>query len=187
MAEQFPRNAKIQELKNSLKKKAEELFNEAEKLSKSSDKKEFGSAQEKYQQAEELWPTLAAFDEKRLAIRRKYPVLAVGVRQLPQFMSPQTALTDSELRAVEILFESLVKFSPDASGMGRYHPGLAVGRPQVIELGRQFQLPPNAFWWDGKKETELDVNDVRATFRPQARRWARSLAGLGKPLCRQRN
>jgi ABC-type oligopeptide transport system substrate-binding subunit len=166
LIEQFPNNLEMQKLKLSLKVQAEKLVAEAESLGKSNNKKDLETAQEKLRQAEELWPTLPILEQRRLEIRKKYPILKVAVRQLPRNMSPQTAVSDSELRAVELMFESLVKFSPDGSGMGHYHPGLSEGRPQVVELGRQFQLPPNVLWWDGKNPaTALESNDIRATFR----------------------
>ena len=177
LAAQFPNNPKMQALKERLRERAKVLFDEAERLSKSTNKQDLEAAAEKLRQAEELWPTLPGFEDRQLKIRQKYPILRVGVRQLPKYLSPHTALTDSELRAVEMLFESLVKFSPDESGVGRYHPDLAEGRPQVVDLGRQFQLPANAYWCDPQKvgdglsrppvpdsKDAVTFNDIRATF-----------------------
>src|SRR5262249_8360129 len=43
------------------------------------------------------------------------PILYVGVRSLPEFLSPATAWTDAERQAVELLFESLVTVGTDPS------------------------------------------------------------------------
>ena len=49
--------------------------------------------------------------------------LRVGVRSLPKFLSPGWAVTDSERRAVELMFEGLMKVEP----RGRRH-ACAIGR-----------------------------------------------------------
>jgi len=90
-----------------------------------------------------------------------YQILNVGVRELPQFLSPGWACTDSEIRGVELLFESLIRLAPDKRGALYYHPMLAIARPQVIPLGRQFRLPQGAKWSDGKA---LGVGDLRFTL-----------------------
>jgi ABC-type transport system substrate-binding protein len=59
---------------------------------------------------------------------------------------------------VELLFESLVKPVPDGSGGFRYRPCLADSSPKVAPLGRQFDLPRNAFWSNGKP---LNANDIQ--------------------------
>ena len=165
LTEQFPSNLQMQKLKQSLKSQAEKLLAEAVALEKSTNKKDLALAQEKLNQAAELWPTLPGLENHLLNVTRKARVLKVGMRQPLIYMSPNTARTDSELRVVDMLFESLVKFSPDASGKGHYRSGLAEGRAQVVELGRRFQLSPNALWWDGQTAEAVSLNDIRATFR----------------------
>ncbi len=165
LTEQFPNNLQMQKLKQSLKSQAEKLLAEAVALEKSTNKKDLALAQEKLNQAAELWPTLPGLENHLLDINRKARVLKVGVRQPLTYMSPNTARTDSELRVLDMLFESLVKFSPDASGKGHFRSGLAEGRPQVVELGRRFQLSPNALWWDGQTADAVSLNDIRTTFR----------------------
>jgi ABC-type oligopeptide transport system substrate-binding subunit len=161
LIDRFPGDPKVKEIKERLHKQAEALFKTAKALGDSSDPKDLARAQELIRQAEEIDPNLPGLREIRAKIRGFHPVLSVGVRDLPKYMSPNTALTDTELRAEEMIFESLVKFTPDARGAGRYVPCLAEGRPLVIELGRQFQLPGNALWSNGEP---LTVADVRATF-----------------------
>src|SRR5256885_8829376 len=41
-----------------------------------------------------IWPTLESLEPFREKIRLSFPVLRVGVRQMPKYMSPQTATTD---------------------------------------------------------------------------------------------
>jgi ABC-type transport system substrate-binding protein len=61
-------------------------------------------------------------------------------------MSPATAVTDSEKQAVELIFESLVKPRLEPGKGQAYEPGLAIDRPRVIPLGRQFELVRDAHW-----------------------------------------
>ncbi|OAI41083.1 hypothetical protein AYO40_03900 [Planctomycetaceae bacterium SCGC AG-212-D15] len=107
--------------------------------------------------AENLWPRLAGLREYRLKLTQAYPILYVGVPELPERMSPGAAASDSERWAVELLFESLVRpaFEP---GIGeRYQPVLSAGRPGLLPLGREFTLLRDAFWSDGKRVTAMDV------------------------------
>ena len=72
--------------------------------------------------------------------------LVIGVRQMPEFFSPGTARFDSELWAVELLFEGLLEAIPDdALGM-TYRPSLVNGKPTVSPLGRGVTLLGNARW-----------------------------------------
>src|SRR5262249_4188441 len=56
-----------------------------------------------------IWPRLPGLENFLRQQERKYPILFVGVRELPQYFSPATAATDTERQAVELLFESLVR------------------------------------------------------------------------------
>ncbi len=110
-----------------------------------------------------MWPSWpAAVRAARLQTAPEPLTLRVGVRQLParERLSPCLALTDSDERAVELVFESLVKLAPDGAGGDRWEPGLALGRPTLIPRGRQFQLPPGARWSDGQRMTARDVADT---------------------------
>ncbi len=86
--------------------------------------------------------------------------MRVGVRELPTRMWPASAVSDSDLRAVELLFESLMKLSPDGAGGCRWEPQLAEGRPRMTPRGREFRLPENAYWSNGDL---LRAVDVRST------------------------
>jgi peptide/nickel transport system substrate-binding protein len=89
------------------------------------------------------------------------PVLYVGVRSLPKFLSPATACTDPEWQAVELLFESLVTAGGDERLGERFFPGLADELPQVAPLKRQFRLDDDAKWSDGS--SLVTPADVRHT------------------------
>ena len=101
-------------------------------------------------------PELRAFQHE---LSTEHPILRVGVRgPLPIYFSPAWACTDNEHRAVELLFESLVKLIPDEEGGFRYLPGLSESRPKVVPLGRQFELPRKAVWSDGKRLNSTDID-----------------------------
>jgi ABC-type oligopeptide transport system substrate-binding subunit len=157
--QQFGDRPEVAVVGNSLKEQAQALFDQAKELARD---KELTRAQELLKQAEETWPSLPGLREYRVELSRSYPILRVGVRQLPRYLSPARAWTDSELRGVELLFESLVKQHPDATGVMRYEEGLAAGRPGVIQLGRRFHLPRNA-QWSTTNNRPLTSSDVRYT------------------------
>ena len=77
-------------------------------------------------------------------------------------MSPALAGNDSDLRAVELMFESLAKLHADGDGGSRWEAGLAEGSPRMTPGGRQFQLRPTA---DGPTAQHLTAADVRETVR----------------------
>jgi ABC-type oligopeptide transport system substrate-binding subunit len=160
LARQFPGTPAVEQLNTSLRKQAEALFDLAKQLD--ADKKEPARVQELLKQAEETWPELPGLRAYRLKRAIEYPILRVGVRELPEYLSPSLAYTGAEVRAVELLFEGLMKASPDAAGAVSYRPGLAEGRARVTALGREFQLPADAFWSNGKQVT---VADIRYTLR----------------------
>ncbi len=171
LQEKNPNNAGINNIVAGLKDQAQKLWTEAKALESSKNQDDLNRAQELMQRALDVWE-LPGLRASAGLLRNTYPVLRVGVRAWPKYMSPGMATTDTEPwpkymspgmattdtehRVVEFLFESLVKFSPDASGMGRYKPGLAEGRADVISLGRQFRLPETS-WSNGEEMTIEDV------------------------------
>jgi peptide/nickel transport system substrate-binding protein len=164
LEEQFPRSAALEPVRTALREQAQELLKRAKALEK---EKKQAEALELVKLAEEADPNLHGLRTFRIELDTTYQVLRVGVRRLPRYLSPGLACTDTELRAVELLFESLVKASPDASGVVHYAPGLAEGRPKVIPLGREFKLPGRVVWSDGK---DLTVGDLRYTVDEQLHR-----------------
>jgi peptide/nickel transport system substrate-binding protein len=156
---EYPNNPALQPLSGFLKTRAESLLKAAKDLAEHKDAEKLKQAREYLKQAEETWPQLKGLGELRAQIRMEYPILHVGVRDpMPKYFSPAWACTDNERRAVELLFESLVKLVPDESGGFRYRPALAESLPNVVRLGRQFDLPRNAFWLNGKPLKGDDIS-----------------------------
>jgi ABC-type transport system substrate-binding protein len=125
-------------------------------------------ALEELERAWKTYPELPGLRDLQLELDSSDHVLRVSVRELPLRMSPALATTDSELRAVDLLFEGLLKRRPadpsiaKLNGVTFYEPGLAEDRPKVVPLGREFRLPRGAKWSDGKR---LTVADIRRTVR----------------------
>jgi ABC-type transport system substrate-binding protein len=93
-------------------------------------------------------------------------VLVVGVRTLPVRMSPQFARTDSEVFALDLLFEGLLRPGPDAAGGLVYEPALARELPGLVPLGRTFTLT-DATWADPARPDAKDrvtAGDIRTTI-----------------------
>ncbi|HEY7335269.1 MAG TPA: ABC transporter substrate-binding protein [Bryobacteraceae bacterium] len=156
---EFPDNPVFLKLGETLRKQAERLLNQARNLGRDkNDKDAQRRIEELLRQAEETWE-LPELQRYKLLRSTKYPVLRVGVRRLPKYLSPGWACTDAERHAVELLFESLVELIPDKKGIFRYRPGLAE-RSKVVPLGRHFQLPRNAKWSNGEP---LNASDIRFT------------------------
>jgi peptide/nickel transport system substrate-binding protein len=164
LEDQFHNKPVTDEIGKVLKNRAEELVAEAREREKS----DRGRAMELVITAESIWPSLPGLQDYSLKLRNKLPpTLEVGVRDLPEKLSPAAAVTDSERQAVELLFESLVK-PVDVEGVGQeYVPALAQGTPQVIPLGRKFQLVRGAVWSDSddKKENKVGSGDVVFTIK----------------------
>jgi ABC-type transport system substrate-binding protein len=167
LQEQFPNNDALKPISESLKQQARALFDEVRKLAKNPKTRP---------EAVDLWKRAVAAapaDRELRSFGRQLllqtTVLRVGVRELPTHLSPAWAATDAERRAVELLFEGLVKLTCDAAGNAHYDPGLAEGRPQVITLGRAVDLARNAFWADnealGLANKPITSGDVYATLK----------------------
>jgi peptide/nickel transport system substrate-binding protein len=169
----LPNSAAARPIQEKLKKEAEDHFKRAQgKLAGGNP----GAEQrreilDELRQAEAIWPALPGLRDTRLKLENAYPVLRVGVRNLPQFMSPGMACTDAETLAVELIFESLVKLS-GAPGTGEhYTPGLSEGRPQVLPVGRQFQLARGAAWGDDRPITVMDVRATVNLLKDPRKKW----------------
>jgi ABC-type transport system substrate-binding protein len=158
---EFPDNPVFLRLGEDLRAKAQSLLDRARELGRSKNDAEQQEADTLLKEAEKTWPQLQELRAYKLTRSVEHPVLRVGVRgPLPKYLSPGWACTDTERRAVELLFESLVKLIPNEAGILRYRPGLAEYRPKVVPLGRHFQLPRNALWSDNQR---LNSSDIRFT------------------------
>jgi peptide/nickel transport system substrate-binding protein len=148
----FPAADRTESIRKGLMARAKRMAERAERLAE----KDKERAVRILRQAAQIWPQPNLQDKLR-TLDNEHPVLYVGVKSLPKYLSPATAWTDAERQAVELLFEGLVEPYFDAGGVWRYHPALAEGRPRVTFLGREFQLAHDAFWSDGKRVTATDV------------------------------
>lgn len=132
--------------------------------------------------AESIWPQLGAgMDDLRQRLQ-PYQPLRVGVAVLPKRVSPAAAGTDSERQAVELVFEGLVRSVHDSAAGSRYETVLAAGAPQLVPLGRQFQLVRDARWYraagwgqDRPVDEPLMGSDIHATMDCYQRWPGRSL------------
>ncbi|MBL8797905.1 MAG: hypothetical protein JNM56_28665, partial [Planctomycetia bacterium] len=122
------------------------------------------------QQVETIWPEWSELRSWREKLGLD-SVLYVGVRHLPQLLSPATVAADSEKQAIELLFESLVRPIADPAVGQVYEPLLAAGNPRLIAQGRHFQMVRDARWYRPATADEPTVNkeltaaDVSQTFR----------------------
>ncbi|HEY3788126.1 MAG TPA: ABC transporter substrate-binding protein, partial [Urbifossiella sp.] len=113
--------------------------------------------------AEALDPTIPGLRELKRSMGGTDAVFYVGVRELPEFMSPARARYDSEKFAVQLLFEGLLEEVPDGSGGVRYRTGAALTFPTMIPGGRELflrQTPRSATGTDG-----FDAQDVVETIK----------------------
>jgi peptide/nickel transport system substrate-binding protein len=157
LEETFRSSSLTEKVREGLRARAAQIMAEAQKLEKEGDKQE---AIRLLQTAESIYPQLPGLYDYSLRLNQQYPILYVGVRYLPEYMSPATAFTDSEKQAVELQFESLVKLAPGRTLGQRYEVGLAEELPQLVPLGRRFQLIRNAYWSDSHKVTGVDVRNT---------------------------
>jgi peptide/nickel transport system substrate-binding protein len=90
-------------------------------------------------------------------------VLVVAVHSLPELMSPALARTDSELAALDLLYEGLVRPLADLTAGRQYVPALARELPALAARGREFRLA--AATWADQNGTVRAVTsaDVRTT------------------------
>jgi peptide/nickel transport system substrate-binding protein len=166
LQDQFPDSPALKSVREDLSKRASGLVAEARDLE---GQKKIVEATRKLEAARDIYPQLPGLENYYLRLSNKYPILYVGVHDLPEYFLPGLAFTDSEKQANELLFESLLKLTQTPSAGPRYEPGLAVDLPHMTPLGRLFRLTRNAHWSDGKLVSAGDVkNTVRLMSDP---RW----------------
>jgi ABC-type transport system substrate-binding protein len=153
LEEEFPGKG-TEKVRGELRRRAKELFDQAQGLEREGKKEE---AKQKLESARNAWPDLEGLRDFELRFENRYRILRVGVRELPQFLSPATAVLDSEKWALDLLFEGLLRATTDPTEGTRYEPVLAEDRPQLVPLGRAFQLSRRAYFSDGRRVTAPDV------------------------------
>jgi peptide/nickel transport system substrate-binding protein len=150
LQEQFPSSPELEQIRAEIRKQGEELLKQARQLIATNP----AEARNMLRAVQEIDPHLGR--DETLKLNKQYPILTVGVRSLPVNISPALAVTDSEKQALDLVFESLLK--------------LAIDLPDVVPLGRRFQLPRDAFWNDGQA---LRASAVRHTIQLMSdKRWA---------------
>jgi hypothetical protein len=91
-------------------------------------------------------------------------VLVVAVSSLPEFLSPTLARSDSELAALDLLYEGLVRPIADLTAGRQYEAALASELPTLAPRGREVRLAP-AFWSDANGvQRPVTSADVRTTI-----------------------
>ena len=179
--EQFPDSKLVDPINANLRDQAQEFFDRAKRLV---EQKKPAEADALLRQAEETWPDLHGLRNYHLEFMGKFQILRVGMRDLPLYLSPGWAHTDAERRACELIFESLVALTPDEQGSLYYRPVLARSRPQVIALGRRFDLPRDAKWSDNNPVTVSDLSFTLKQIKDSGRgsergpAWGDLLAGV---------
>lgn len=168
-----PEMRPIQEM---LEKQARQLRDEAAALGD-------GPAREKLSQALKLWPRLPGLRDAWLRREKKYVVLYVGVRQLPEFLSPATAWSDAEKQALELIFESLVQPANGPDALQWHEARLAARLPDAEALQRRIALRRDAYWSNGER---LIPADVRHTIQLATARSSPIRSPSGSRLARSR-
>ena len=146
-------------LRKALLEKAAKLFLDAERVANADPTQ----ARNLLRTVESLEPDLPGLREYQQKLKVGYSVLLVGVRQLPERMSPATAHFDSEKQAVELLFEGLTDAVPDDQLGVRFRPALAADRPLVSAGSRELSLVRAE--WAGPERGVLDATDLAETVR----------------------
>jgi ABC-type oligopeptide transport system substrate-binding subunit len=150
MEQQYVRHPEAKSLEDKLRERAGQLAKQAETAPDA-------EAQEKLVEALSVWPRLPGVRDALLVRRKQHAVLYVGVRRLPEWLSPATAWTDAEKQAVDLLFEPLVEPWRHPEVGQRFEARLARRLPDVEPLHRRVQLRPDAYWSDGRRVTSSDV------------------------------
>lgn len=152
--ERFPNSASvIRPIAAQLHEQAKHLLDQARGAKQGNNPEK---ANELVNKADRLWPRLEGLRELRWQLNKDHPTLGVGVRELPEFMSPATAVLDSEKQAAELIFESLIE-AHETSGGQTYEPQLAVELPRLTPRGREFRIDRDAYWPKGERVTATDV------------------------------
>ena len=133
-------NPSLAKIRNGLSLRAKEFLDDARNQS------DAAKARNSLRTVRALDPNQKELRDLELKLGGTGEALVIGVRRLPEFMSPATARFDSELWAVELLFEGLLETIPDDALGANYRPSLVTHKPAVSSLGRNVTLLGNAKW-----------------------------------------
>ncbi len=145
----------VEAVRQVLIRKAAALVNDAGRTSDNN------IAVRRLQEARAIWPRLPGLEDALLRRQGKDGILRVGVRALPKYHSPQRAVLDSELQALELLFEGVVQMRPAKDGSLVGAPQLAAALPQTTGSERRVFLKKTAYWSNGSR---VSSGDVQKTF-----------------------
>lgn len=155
LEKEFPDNPAVRSVPQQLREQAQALLEKARQLEQQN---RHGEAGDLAARAGKIWSRTPGLQDFQRRLSGDYPILGVGVRELPERLSPATAVTDPERWAVELIFESLVKSFHNAdTGLTDYVPQLATALPRLTPHGRVFQLDREAYWSNGQRVTQADV------------------------------
>jgi peptide/nickel transport system substrate-binding protein len=165
LKDRFPDTVANGQIGARLRHKADGLMKKARDLEA---RGEIDNAMQTVRDAETIDPSAPGLKDLQLQLKGSVPkALGVGVGDVPEHFSPTTAITNSEKQALDLLFESLVRVR-ERPGIGQvFEPILTVTPPEVIPLGRRFQLSRDAYWSNGQP---VSAADVRATVESRLRR-----------------
>jgi peptide/nickel transport system substrate-binding protein len=166
VAEMFPGTEAVQRVADNLRRHAENYRRIAEERRKAGN---LQGAKDYLELANSIYPNLPGLADEIAKLDKDHPTLRVGVRELPVNMIPGQATTDADLRAVELLYEGLVKLRVESDVGQRYEPALAGGTPRLVPLGREFRIARGATWSDGNPVTVGDVKETLRAMRQE--RW----------------
>lgn len=153
-------NESARKIRTQLRDIAQKAFNRAREKKAAGD---LQTARDELARASALDSNIDGVREMQRELRSGYPILAVGVRQFPQYMSPMLARLDSEKQAVELMFEGLLDEVPEITGAVHYRPGAALAMPTPVPGGREFLL--RAFDRDASGRPGFDSHDVVGTVK----------------------
>jgi len=114
----------------------------------------------KIQQAAHIWPDHPIVKEQFDRLFGRYPILYVGVRDLPRRFDPWAPPGTADNRVARLLYVPLT----EVTGVGentKFSYPLLDGEPQLTELGRRIviQIRPGLRWSDGLQPiTAMDVS-----------------------------
>jgi len=118
-----------------------------------------------------VYPDYPGLDRLIEEARRSYPVLVVGVSELPKVFEPLGASSLVEHQACQLIFDRLTDWDITGRQLMR---GPFVSKWQQRELGKvhEIELRHDLFWSDGRRVTAYDVSSSIELWRnPKARNY----------------